>query len=55
MDVYTTEEIADMIKMTPSMVRQLIRTKKLRALKINSEYRVLKEDFEKFVAENMTM
>jgi excisionase family DNA binding protein len=55
MDVYTTDDIAEMLKMSPGMIRSLIRDKKLPAVKIGSEYRILKEDFEKFILDNKTM
>lgn len=55
MDVYTTEEIADMLKMTPGGIRALIRNKKLPAIKVGSEYRIIKEDFEQWIQDNKTM
>lgn len=55
MEVYTTEEVADMLRVSPSMIRSLIRKKELPALKIGSEYRITKEDLDKFLQESKTV
>jgi len=55
MEIYTTEEVADMLRVSPSMIRSLIRNKKLPALKINTEYRIRKEDLDEFLENSKTM
>jgi excisionase family DNA binding protein len=55
MNLYTTEEIADILKMKVTTIRALIRDKKLPAIKIGTEYRITEEDLKKFLDENRTM
>jgi len=50
----TVEAIAHELDVHPDTVRGWIRTKKLRAFKFGRDYRVKKEDYQKFVASRAT-
>ncbi len=54
MIMYTTEEIADILKIKVASVRALIRDKRLIAINIGNEYRVTEEDFQEFLRANRT-
>jgi excisionase family DNA binding protein len=54
MKLLTTEEVAEYLRVTPAMVRSLIRNKKLKAIKIGPEYRITDEDLDLFINENRT-
>jgi len=43
--VYTTKELAEILKMTPVTIERKIRRKEIRASKIGKEYRILGRDF----------
>jgi excisionase family DNA binding protein len=51
---YTTEEVAEMLKLNVRTVRAMINQKRLRAVKIGNEYRVTDEHLRQFVEENQT-
>lgn len=55
MDLYTTEEVGEMLKMKATTIRALIRDKKLPAIKIGTEYRITAEDLQKFLDDNRTI
>jgi excisionase family DNA binding protein len=42
--VYTTKELAEILKMTPVTIERKIRRKEIRASKIGKEYRILGRD-----------
>jgi len=42
--VYTTKELAEILKMTPVTIERKIRRKEIRASKIGREYRILGRD-----------
>ena len=50
----TVEAIARDLDISPDLVRLWIRQKKLPAVKIGKEYRVLRTDYEKFLQERRT-
>lgn len=49
---YTTDEVAEILKVTPKTVRDMIARKQLKALKIGREYRVSEEQLQQFIGEN---
>jgi excisionase family DNA binding protein len=51
---YTTEEVAEMLKLNVRTVRAMINQKRLRAVKIGNEYRVTDDHLRQFVEENQT-
>ncbi|MFA5117429.1 MAG: helix-turn-helix domain-containing protein [Candidatus Omnitrophota bacterium] len=54
-DIFTTKEAASYLKIKGTTVRQLIRTKKIRAYKEGRRggYRMLKEDIKKYIAQKL--
>jgi len=48
----TTEEIANILRVKESTVREWIRQKRLKAAKIGRDYRISREDYQKFIAES---
>ncbi len=50
----TVEHIAHDLSISPDLVRIWIKQKKLPAVKIGKQYRVKKEDYEKFLEERRT-
>lgn len=52
--LYTTEEVAEILKLKPATVRGLIRDKRLIAIKIGTEYRITEEDLTEFLTQNRT-
>lgn len=55
MNLYTTQEVADILKMKKGTIQAFIRDKKLPAIKIGTEYRVTEEDLKNFLDQNRTM
>ncbi len=49
---YTTEEVADMLRLHVQTVRSMILKKRLGAIKIGMEWRVSEEDLAEFIREN---
>lgn len=51
--LYTVKEVAEMLKVSPEAVTRLIRTGKLKAIKIGGRigYRVRKSEYEAFLEE----
>jgi excisionase family DNA binding protein len=50
--LYTPQEVADILKLKATTIRAYIRDGKLKAAKFGREYRVSKEDLEKFVEQS---
>ena len=50
----TVEHIARDLDISPDLVRLWIKQKKLPAVKIGKEYRIKREDYEKFLEERRT-
>jgi len=53
-DFYTVEEVAKKLRLKVYTIREYIRDKKLIAYRFGREYRIKKEDFDKFVEERRT-
>jgi len=52
--VYTVGEVAEKLRVHPQTVRNLIHNRKMEAVKIGNEFRIFKEDYERFVKRNST-
>ena len=48
----TVEQIAQDLQVHPTTVREWIRNKKLKAAKFGRDYRIKREDYEKFIEEH---
>lgn len=48
-DVFTVQEVADMLKVHPYTVNRMIRTGRLKAFKLSRRYRIRKEDLDAFM------
>jgi excisionase family DNA binding protein len=51
---YTTEEVAEMLKLNVRTVRAMINQKRLRAVKIGNEYRVTEDHLRQFIEDYQT-
>ncbi len=51
---YTTEEVAEMLKLNVRTVRAMINQKRLRAVKIGNEYRVTDDHLRQFIEDYET-
>ena len=51
---YTTEEVAEILKLNVRTVRAMINQRKLRAVKIGNEYRVTDDHLRKFIEDYET-
>jgi len=51
---YTTEEVADILKVHVKTVREMIKSKRLQAVKVGKEYRITDEQMRQYVEENKT-
>jgi excisionase family DNA binding protein len=47
--VYTLEEVAEILKVSVQTIRKLIAEKKLRAFRVGGQWRVRKEDLDKYI------
>lgn len=47
--VYTLEEVADILKVSVSTVRNLIKSGQLKAIRVGFQLRVRKEDLDRFL------
>lgn len=47
--VYTLEEVADILRVSPQTVRKLIKEKRLKAIRVGVQLRVRKEDLDRFM------
>lgn len=50
----SVEEVAQILKMDIETVRKWIRQKKLKAYRFGRDYRIRRDDFDKFVSERST-
>ncbi len=48
-EVYTTEEVADKLRVTPKTVREWIQRGDLNAVDVGQGYRIFKSDYEAFL------
>ena len=51
---YTTEEVADILKVHVKTVREMIKSKRLQAVKVGQEYRITDEQIRQYIEENKT-
>ena len=51
---YTTEEIADLLKVSAKTVREMIKSKRLQAVRVGQEYRITDEQIRQYIEENKT-
>ncbi|MDD5047886.1 MAG: helix-turn-helix domain-containing protein [Methanoregulaceae archaeon] len=51
---YTTEEVADILKVHVKTVREMIKSKRLQAVKVGKEYRITDDQLRQYVEENKT-
>lgn len=55
MTLYTPQQVADILDINYQTVLKYIKEGKLKAAKIGSNYRIRREDLERFLEENMTV
>lgn len=48
---YTVEEVAEILRVSTSTVRNLIKQKKLRAFRVGVQLRVKKEELDRFMSD----
>ena len=51
---YTTEEVADLLKVHVKTIREMIKSKRLAAVKFGQEYRITDEQIRQYIDENKT-
>lgn len=51
---YTTEQVAEMLQVHVKTVRELIKSKRLKAVQMGNEYRITDEQLRRFAEENET-
>ena len=51
---YTTEEVANLLKISAKTVREMIKSKRLEAVRVGKEYRITEEQIRKYIKENKT-
>jgi len=51
---YTTEEVAEILKVHVKTIREMIKSKRLQAVKVGQEYRITDEQIRQFIEENKT-
>jgi len=51
---YTTEEVAEMLKVHQKTIRAMIKSKRLQAVKVGQEYRITDEQIRDYIEENKT-
>ncbi|HPS22675.1 MAG TPA: helix-turn-helix domain-containing protein [Methanoregulaceae archaeon] len=51
---YTTEEVADLLKISAKTVREMIKSKRLEAVRVGKEYRITEDQIRKYIKENKT-
>lgn len=47
--VYTVEQVADILHVTAQTVRKLIKSGALKAFKVGSQFRIRKEDLDRYM------
>ncbi len=52
---YTAEDVADMLELSVDTIRRYIREGLLPAVKLKGSYRIMREDFERFIEERKTI
>jgi len=51
---YTTEEVADLLKVHVKTIREMIKSKRLQAVRVGQEYRITDEQIRQYIEENKT-
>jgi len=51
---YTTEEVAELLKISAKTVREMIKDKRLQAVRVGKEYRITEDQIRQYVEENKT-
>jgi excisionase family DNA binding protein len=51
MEVLTVREVAEILRVAIRTVRELIKAKKLKAVRVGKEYRILKSELERFLGQ----
>lgn len=51
---YTTEEVADILKISAKTVREMIKSKRLQAVRVGKEYRITEDQIRQYIKENKT-
>ena len=51
---YTTEEVAELLKISTKTVREMIKSKRLEAVRVGKEYRITEDQIRKYIKENKT-
>jgi len=51
---YTTEEVAELFKVNVKTIREMIKSKRLQAVKFGQEYRITDEQIRQYIDENKT-
>ncbi len=51
---YTTEEVAQLLKISAKTVREMIKSKRLEAVRVGKEYRITEDQIRKYIKENKT-
>ena len=51
---YTTEEVANFLKISAKTVREMIKSKRLEAVRVGKEYRITEDQIRKYIKENKT-
>jgi len=51
---YTTDEVADLLKISAKTVREMIKDKRLQAVRVGKEYRITEDQIRQYVEENKT-
>ncbi len=51
---YTTEEVANLLKISAKTVREMIKSKRLEAVRVGKEYRITEDQIRKYIKENKT-
>ena len=50
----TTEEVAELLKISTKTVREMIKSKRLEAVRVGKEYRITEDQIRKYIKENKT-
>lgn len=50
--IYTPEEVAEILKVRPQTVQKWLRNGQLVGIKLNKNWRIMEEDFKKFLMEH---
>jgi excisionase family DNA binding protein len=51
---YTTEDVADILKVSSKTVREMIKSKRLQAVRVGQEYRITEDQIRDYIEKNKT-